>query len=71
MSFFNPFDSTAFNKRTYSPDRWDHLSEDVLSLPGLYSNLLTFSAGPRVSAVEFLSASLINVFSHASGCVSP
>lgn len=31
-----------------SPDRWDNLPEAVTSLPGLYSNLLTFSAGPRV-----------------------
>ncbi|KAG2146409.1 cytochrome P450 [Suillus bovinus] len=37
----------AFNLDKGIPDRWDHLSEDVLSLPGLYSNLLTFSAGPR------------------------
>ncbi|KAG2095665.1 cytochrome P450 [Suillus discolor] len=35
------------NAWDFDPDRWDHLSEDVLSLPGLYSNLLTFSAGPR------------------------
>ncbi|KAJ8583795.1 cytochrome-450 hydroxylase [Rhizopogon salebrosus TDB-379] len=35
------------NAWEFDPDRWDHLSEDVLSLPGLYSNLLTFSAGPR------------------------
>ena len=31
-----------------SPDRWDNLPEAVTSLPGLYSNTLTFSAGPRV-----------------------
>ncbi|KAF9227302.1 cytochrome P450 [Gyrodon lividus] len=31
----------------FDPDRWDHLSEAVRALPGLYSNLLTFSAGPR------------------------
>ncbi|KAF8134634.1 cytochrome P450 [Boletus edulis] len=31
----------------FDPDRWDHLPEAVASLPGLYSNLLTFSAGPR------------------------
>ena len=31
-----------------SPERWDHLPEAVGALPGLYSNLLTFSAGPRV-----------------------
>lgn len=35
------------NAWDFDPDRWDNLSEDVLSLPGLYSNLLTFSAGPR------------------------
>ena len=32
-----------------SPDRWDNLPETVSSNPGLYSNLMTFSAGPRVS----------------------
>jgi hypothetical protein len=31
-----------------SPDRWDNLPEAVKSLPGLYANTLTFSAGPRV-----------------------
>lgn len=31
-----------------SPDRWDNLPESVASLPGLYANTLTFSAGPRV-----------------------
>jgi len=35
-------DGWAFN-----PDRWDSLPEAVKSLPGLYSNTLTFSAGPR------------------------
>ena len=34
-----------------SPDRWDSLPEAVSSQPGLYSNILTFSAGPRVSAL--------------------
>ncbi|KAH7926700.1 cytochrome P450 [Leucogyrophana mollusca] len=31
----------------FDPDRWDNLPEAVQSLPGLFSNLLTFSAGPR------------------------
>ncbi|KAJ8456141.1 hypothetical protein ONZ45_g18812 [Pleurotus djamor] len=31
----------------FNPDRWDHLPEAVRDLPGLYSNTLTFSAGPR------------------------
>ena len=31
-----------------SPDRWDNLPEAVKSLPGLYANTMTFSAGPRV-----------------------
>jgi hypothetical protein len=30
------------------PDRWDNLPEAVASLPGLYANTMTFSAGPRV-----------------------
>ncbi|KAK2467761.1 hypothetical protein APHAL10511_000056 [Amanita phalloides] len=35
-------DAWAFN-----PDRWDNLPENVANLPGLFSNTLTFSAGPR------------------------
>ncbi|KIK97745.1 hypothetical protein PAXRUDRAFT_824616 [Paxillus rubicundulus Ve08.2h10] len=31
----------------FDPDRWDNLPEAVEAVPGLYSNLLTFSAGPR------------------------
>ena len=32
-----------------SPDRWDNLPELASEQPGLFSNILTFSAGPRVS----------------------
>ncbi|KAH9891880.1 cytochrome-450 hydroxylase [Cubamyces lactineus] len=35
-------DGWAFN-----PERWDNLPEAVKAQPGLYSNMLTFSAGPR------------------------
>lgn len=35
--------------RLSSPDRWDNLPEAVKAQPGLYNNILTFSAGPRVS----------------------
>ncbi|KAI0629792.1 cytochrome-450 hydroxylase [Trametes polyzona] len=35
-------DGWAFN-----PDRWDNLPEAVKAQPGLYNNILTFSAGPR------------------------
>ncbi|KAF5370085.1 hypothetical protein D9758_001087 [Tetrapyrgos nigripes] len=31
----------------FNPDRWDNLPEKVSEQPGLFSNLLTFSAGPR------------------------
>jgi len=31
----------------FVPDRWDNLPEAVKSVPGLYANMLTFSAGPR------------------------
>ncbi|KAK7470690.1 hypothetical protein VKT23_002112 [Stygiomarasmius scandens] len=31
----------------FVPDRWDNLPEKVSEQPGLFSNLLTFSAGPR------------------------
>ncbi|KAF9461315.1 cytochrome-450 hydroxylase [Collybia nuda] len=32
---------------SFNPDRWDDLPESALQQPGLYSNTLTFSAGPR------------------------
>jgi hypothetical protein len=38
----------------YSPDRWDNLPETASELPGLFSNTLTFSAGPRVSCSHYL-----------------
>ncbi|KII92075.1 hypothetical protein PLICRDRAFT_36852 [Plicaturopsis crispa FD-325 SS-3] len=31
----------------FKPDRWDDLPEPVMQQPGLFSNILTFSAGPR------------------------
>ncbi|KDR75950.1 hypothetical protein GALMADRAFT_1331936 [Galerina marginata CBS 339.88] len=31
----------------FVPDRWDHLPESATELPGLFSNTLSFSAGPR------------------------
>jgi len=31
----------------FNPDRWDNLPETVSSLPGIFFNTLTFSAGPR------------------------
>ncbi|KAF6759987.1 cytochrome-450 hydroxylase [Ephemerocybe angulata] len=31
----------------FKPDRWDDLPEAARQLPGLFSNTLTFSAGPR------------------------
>ncbi|KAF9531581.1 cytochrome-450 hydroxylase [Crepidotus variabilis] len=31
----------------FQPDRWDHLSDQAKDLPGIFSNTLAFSAGPR------------------------
>jgi len=31
----------------YSPDRWNNLSAAARSAPGLFANIMTFSAGPR------------------------
>lgn len=31
----------------FNPDRWDNLPERAREMPGLFSNILTFSAGPR------------------------
>ncbi|RPD56633.1 cytochrome-450 hydroxylase [Lentinus tigrinus ALCF2SS1-7] len=31
----------------FKPERWDNLPEAVKAQPGLYNNILTFSAGPR------------------------
>ena len=38
----------------HSPDRWDNLPEAVKSLPGIYANTLTFSAGPRVRYFSYI-----------------
>ncbi|KAG8830070.1 hypothetical protein FRC17_005491 [Serendipita sp. 399] len=32
----------------FKPDRWQDLPKEVSRIPGAYSNLLSFSAGPRV-----------------------
>ena len=39
----------------HRPDRWDDLPASVTELPGLFSHLLAFSAGPRVSFLVHLS----------------
>ncbi|KAF9521013.1 hypothetical protein BS47DRAFT_1335116 [Hydnum rufescens UP504] len=31
----------------FNPDRWDNLPDAARSAPGLYSNIMTFGAGPR------------------------
>ena len=31
----------------FKPERWDDLPEAVYSIPGVWSNILTFSGGPR------------------------
>ncbi|KAK0455092.1 cytochrome P450, partial [Armillaria borealis] len=31
----------------FNPDRWDNLPQRAREMPGLFSNILTFSAGPR------------------------
>jgi cytochrome P450 len=38
----------------FRPDRWSDLPDTAASLPGLFSNTLTFSAGPRVSFIIVL-----------------
>jgi hypothetical protein len=40
--------SLHLTQHASSPDRWDNLPETVAAQPGLFSNILTFSAGPRV-----------------------
>ena len=34
------------------PDRWDNLPDTARVQPGLYSNLMSFSVGPRVSSIS-------------------
>ncbi|KAJ7594780.1 cytochrome-450 hydroxylase [Mycena floridula] len=63
----------------FNPDRWDNLPQLALEQPGLYSNLLSFSAGPRAcigmrfSIIEiktFLSILLANfVFSETDATI--
>jgi hypothetical protein len=47
---------------TCRPDRWDNLPDAAKAQPGLYSNLMSFSVGPRVSGmvVPLLGARLIS-----------
>ena len=40
--------ATKMILRLYSPDRWNNLSAAARSAPGLFANVMTFSAGPRV-----------------------
>jgi cytochrome P450 len=48
-----------------SPDRWDHLPEEVHHMPGVWSNILSFLAGPRscigyrFSLIEFVFSFII------------
>jgi hypothetical protein len=44
----HPIPEREVDSLLHSPDRWDNLPEAVNSLPGVYANTLTFSAGPRV-----------------------
>jgi hypothetical protein len=43
---------TLYLLLSVSPDRWDNLPEAVSNQPGLFANILTFSAGPRVSSTS-------------------
>ena len=51
----------SFLRIFHSPDRWDNLPESASELPGLFSNTLTFSAGPRVSSDHLLHVALLTV----------
>ena len=44
------------------PDRWDNLPDAARVQPGLYSNLMSFSVGPRVSSIIH---SIIRCTSHS------
>jgi hypothetical protein len=46
--FFHPLKLVA-DIWHLSPDRWDNLPEPVKDQPGMWANIMTFSAGPRVS----------------------
>jgi hypothetical protein len=58
-----PFASVTALRIFHSPDRWDNLPESASELPGLFSNTLTFSAGPRVSSHRLLHVALLTAFS--------
>ena len=51
------------------PDRWNNLPEAVASLPGLYANTLTFSAGPRVRDLYLPHATLKYSKSQHQSCI--
>ncbi|KAI0062940.1 cytochrome P450 [Artomyces pyxidatus] len=48
----------------FLPDRWDHLPKTVASVPGSYSSLLTFSAGPRACIGQRFSLIEMKTFLH-------
>lgn len=51
------------------PDRWDNLPDAVKTQPGLYSNLMTFSAGPRVSSTSWFVIGCTSHFICAQSCI--
>lgn len=42
-----PIQFARFLSLLHRPDRWDHLPEAASSVPGVWSNLFSFLAGPR------------------------
>jgi len=53
----------------YRPDRWDNLPDAIKSQPGLYSNLMSFSAGPRVSNIGHSIKACTHHLTSAQSCI--
>ncbi|KAI0063584.1 cytochrome P450 [Artomyces pyxidatus] len=52
------------NAWKFIPDRWDHLPESITAVPGSFSSLLTFSAGPRACVGQRFSLIEMKTFLH-------
>ena len=53
----------------YRPDRWDNLPDAAKAQPGLYSNLMSFSVGPRVSSTGHSTIVCTSHFTSTQSCI--
>lgn len=51
------------------PDRWDDLPDAAKAQPGLYPNLMSFSAGPRVGDAGHSAVARTSNVTFAQSCI--